>query len=312
MPLSKPIDFSQAVDYAALKDKNVLLTGAASGFGASAAKMFAQHGANLVLADLNEAGGKAVEQELASSGANVKFVRVDVTSVEAQVKLLQEALAFFPRNEVDIYVPNAGILGPPLAIAPADPAGLSSLTSVPQDLAAPVITVNLHAVYVGAMLTLRYGMGLHKSGTAPSPKSIVLLDSLAGYCGAEGCVSYTAAKFGVRGFMRGLRKHAAAVGVRVNSVCPFYVDTPMTAALVPALQAAGIPVASIDHVLEAMARAATDEAAWGRAISVMPEGLMDLGDDAVGKQAGTNFSTAGLGEHWAVLINGPLSDEIPA
>lgn len=76
----------------------------------------------------------------------------------------------------------------------------------------------------------------------------------------------------------------------------------MTAALVPALQAAGIPVASIDHVLEAMARAATDEAAWGmwmrellmssiadffalgRAISVMPEGLMDLGDDAVGKQ----------------------------
>lgn len=74
------------------------------------------------------------------------------------------------------------------------------------------------------MLTLRYGMGLHKSGTAASPKSIVLLDSLAGYCGAEGCVSYTAAKFGVRGFMRGLRKHAAAVGVRVNSVCPFYVD----------------------------------------------------------------------------------------
>ena len=161
---------------------------------------------------------------------SVKFVRVDVTSLEAQVQLLQTALAFFPRNEVDIYVPNAGILGPPLAIAPADPAELSNLKTVPADLAAPVITVNLQAVYVGAMLTLRYGMGLHKSGAAATvPKSIVLIDSLAGYCGAEGCVSYTAAKFGVRGFLRGLRKHAAAVGVRINSVCPFYVNVSVSA-----------------------------------------------------------------------------------
>lgn len=147
-----------------------------------------------------------------------------MTSVTAQAKLLQQALEFFPRNEIDIYVPNAGILGPPLAIAPADPSELANLTTVPADLASPVITVNLQGVYVGTMLALRYGMGLHKSGAATSPKSIVLIDSLAGYCGAEGCVSYTAAKFGVRGFMRGLRKHAAASGVRVNSVCPFYVD----------------------------------------------------------------------------------------
>ena len=69
MPLSQPMNFNQSVDYAALKDRNVLLTGAASGFGASAARMFAQYGANVVLADLNEAGGKAVEQELISSGA---------------------------------------------------------------------------------------------------------------------------------------------------------------------------------------------------------------------------------------------------
>lgn len=85
MPLSKPIDFSQAVDYAALKDKNVLLTGAASGFGASAAKMFAQHGANLVLADLNEAGGKAVEQELVSSGA--KYVDEECEFEQASLNI---------------------------------------------------------------------------------------------------------------------------------------------------------------------------------------------------------------------------------
>ena len=43
----------------------------------------------------------------------------------------------------------------------------------------------------------------------------------------------------------------------------------------------------------------------------MPEGLSDGGDDAVGMQAGKQFSVEGLGEHWALLVNGPLSDEIP-
>ena len=50
----------------------------------------------------------------------------------------------------------------------------------------------------------------------------------------------------------------------------------------------------------------------GRAIFVMPEGLSDGGDDSAGGQGGKSFSLEGFGEHWAVLVNGPMSDEIQA
>ena len=50
----------------------------------------------------------------------------------------------------------------------------------------------------------------------------------------------------------------------------------------------------------------------GRSIFVMPEGLSDGGDDSAGGQGGKSFSTEAFGEHWAVLVNGPMSDEVPA
>lgn len=146
-----------------------------------------------------------------------------MASFESQVAFLREALDFFPRNEVDIYVPGAGILPLPTNIAPEDPAGLANLKKPPQDLTASCINVNLSGVWIGTMLTARYGMGLHKAqdgGSGPT-KSIVLIASLAGYCGAEGSVEYTTTKFGVRGLLRGLRKHLAGLGVRLNAVSPF-------------------------------------------------------------------------------------------
>lgn len=257
---------------------------------------------------------------------------MDVTSFKSQVALLRDALAFFPRNEIDIYVPNAGILSAPTQIAPQDPAGLADLETPPADLSGSVINVNLSGVYVGTMLVARYGMGLHRAsenGAKPA-KTIVLIASLAGYCGAEGSVEYTTTKFGVRGLLRGCRKQMAGLGVRINAVSPFYVETPMTKDAVPALKQAGIPIATVEHVTEAVARLATDESAYGackyvidgaktsadrflpgRSVFVMPEGLSDGGDDSAGLQGGTAFSTKALGEHWALLINGPLSDEIP-
>lgn len=191
---------------------------------------------------------------------------MDVTSFESQVGLLREALDFFPRNEVDIYVPGAGILPLPTQVAPEDPVGLANLRSPPKDLSASCINVNLAGVYVGTLLVSRYGMGLHKAPEGgPKPtKSIVLIASLAGYCGAEGSVEYTTTKFGVRGLLRGLRKQLAGLGVRLNAVSPFYVDTPMTQHAVPVLKQVGIPIATTEHVTEAVARLATDEKAYGR------------------------------------------------
>lgn len=169
-----------------------------------------------------------------------------MTSFDSQVALLRGALEFFPRGEIDIFVPAAGIISMPTQVAPQDPAGLADLKTPPSDLAANVINVNLSGVYVGTLLVARYGMGLHKPREGDSrSKSIVLIASLAGYCGAEGSIEYTTTKFGVRGLLRGLRKQLAGLGVRLNAVSPFYVETPMTAHATPVLKQLGIPIAPV-------------------------------------------------------------------
>lgn len=182
--------------------------------------------------------------------------------------MVREALDFFPRNEIDIFMPNAGILEYPTQINPQDPATLTDLTKPPPDISSKIININLAGVFSGVMLVARYGMGLHKApeGGPKPPKAIVLTASLAGYCGAEGSVEYTATKFGVRGILRGFRKQMASLGVRLNAISPFYVDTPMTSFAMPVLRQAGIPVSTVEHVVEAAARLATDDDAWGKCV----------------------------------------------
>ena len=67
MPPSGPVDLTKSPDYASLKGRNVLVTGGASGLGKAFARMYTQNGANLVIADLNEAAGKQLEEELGSA-----------------------------------------------------------------------------------------------------------------------------------------------------------------------------------------------------------------------------------------------------
>lgn len=179
--------------------------------------------------------------------------------------MVRQAVDFLPRNEIDIFVPCAGILPPPTQIAPADPSQLANLKDVPADLGTKAIKVNLEGVYVGTILVARYGMGLHKAPEGgPKPtKAIVLIASLAGYCGAEQSVEYTTTKFGVRGLLRGLRKQLAGLGVRLNAVSPFYVETPMTEEASKILKSVGIPMAEIQPIADAVARLATDEDAYG-------------------------------------------------
>jgi 5'-hydroxyaverantin dehydrogenase len=137
------------------------------------------------------------------------------------------------------------------------------LTAPPADLAGRLIGVNLTGVFMGTLLVARYGLGLHNNLKPEPTKSIVLIASLAGYCGAEGSVEYTTTKFGVRGLLRGLRKQLAGMNVRLNAVAPFYVDTPMTEQAIPVLKQIGIPIATAEQVTEAVARLSTDEHAYG-------------------------------------------------
>ena len=197
----------------------------------------------------------------------IKFVHVDVSSFASQVAFLRTALDFLPRNEIDIFVPCAGVLGPPTQVSPAPPSELANLGIPPDDLSGRLIGINLTGVFIGTLLVARYGLGLHKTPKPEPAKSIVLVSSLAGYTGAEGSVEYTTTKFGIRGLLRGMRKQLAGMNVRLNAVCPFYVDTPMTGHAIPVLQQLGIPVTAVGQVVEAVARLATDESAYGECFS---------------------------------------------
>ena len=156
-------------------------------------------------------------------------------------------------------------------------------------------------------------MGLHAPAPADSTapkKAIILIGSLAGYSGAELSTEYTVAKWGIRGLLRGARKQLASLNVRLNLVAPFFVDTPLTAHLVPTFKEMGVALAALAQVTEAVARLATDESAWGRSVVVMPEGLMDAGDDTRGAQGGKVLTAEGMGEQWRVFIDGAMSDEV--
>ena len=178
--------------------------------------------------------------------------------------MVQEAVALFPSGEIDIFIPCAGIANDRNIIAPEDPANLANLKSPGLDMQGKVIAVNLTGVFIGTMLVTRYGMGLHKPDAAKRrpTKAVILIASIAGYSGGPPA-EYVASKFGVRGLLRGLRKQLAGLGVRLNAIAPFYVETPLTAQTIPAFKQQGIPIATSAAVTEAVARLSTDEEAYG-------------------------------------------------
>lgn len=75
MPSNKPIDLKKPIDYAALKDRNVLVTGGASGFGKAFVHMFADHGANVVIADIQDGPGKDLEKDLANKSGKCVYAQ---------------------------------------------------------------------------------------------------------------------------------------------------------------------------------------------------------------------------------------------
>ena len=87
----------------------------------------------------------------------VKFVHLDVTSFESQAVFLREALELFPRNEVDVFIPNAGTLSMPTQVNPSDPAELVGMKTAPKDLSTRVL-VSSSACSQAQWLVVRAGL----------------------------------------------------------------------------------------------------------------------------------------------------------
>ena len=180
-----------------LEGKVALITGAARGQGAAAARRYVEEGARVIIADVNDDQGKALADEL---GAAASYRHLDVSS-EAQ---WQELAADLER--LDVLVNNAGILH-------FSPLAKTTLADYER-----VIRIN----QVGCFLGMRTAVPLMSGGG-----SIVNVSSVEGLAAMPMLVAYSASKFAIRGMTKVAAMELGKLGIRVNSVHPGAVDTDM-------------------------------------------------------------------------------------
>jgi 3alpha(or 20beta)-hydroxysteroid dehydrogenase len=190
-----------------LQGKVALVTGGARGMGAAEVRRLHADGASVVAADVLDDDGKALADEL---GDRVRFVHLDVTSEEGWQQAVEQTEREF--GQIDILVNNAGILK------------FNAIADTPLEEFRQVLDVNLIGVFLG-MKTVIPAMKRAGGG------SIVNISSTEGLAGTVFCGAYTASKFGVRGITKVAAIEYGADKIRVNSVHPGGIDTPMTRAV---------------------------------------------------------------------------------
>lgn len=192
-----------------LGGKVAIITGAAQGMGAAHARLFVEEGARVILTDVNADAGAALAQEL---GENASFIAHDVADWAGWQGVVAAAEERF--GPVNVLVNNAGIIGPVKSI----------LDFTPEEFT-EVFKVNELGVFLGMKAVLP-GMIANGGG------SIVNISSIAGMLGtrASSNAAYCSTKFAVRGMSKLIAAQYGHHGIRVNSVHPGYILTPMMVA----------------------------------------------------------------------------------
>ncbi len=219
-----------------LSGKVALVSGGARGLGEAQVRSLVAEGAGVVFGDLLDDEGKALQEEL---GERATYVHLDVTQQEQWA----DAVAVADRlGGVDILVNNAGI---------AIFGGIEEMS--PADFRR-IVDVNLTGVYLG-MHTVLPGMRTRSRGGV-----VINISSTAGMMGYAGLAGYVASKWGVRGLTKAAAMDFAGTGVRVNSIHPGPIRTPMTAGLPDSLYAGqAIPrIGEPDEVARAVLYLAVD------------------------------------------------------
>lgn len=186
---------------ARLQDKVIIITGAAQGMGATHARLCIAAGAKVVLTDINAEKGQALASEL---GSNALFIQHDVTSEDDWAQVIVKTAAQF--GTVNVLVNNAGIT--------------QSKSILDTSLAdyRRILEINQVSVFLG-MKAVIPSMQKTQQG------SIINISSINGLVG--GAIGYTDSKFAVRGMTKAAALECAPYGIRVNSVHPGVIATPM-------------------------------------------------------------------------------------
>jgi NAD(P)-dependent dehydrogenase (short-subunit alcohol dehydrogenase family) len=242
--------------------KVALVTGGASGIGRAIAELLAEEGASIIVTDVDELNGPDVVAGIRKSGREAVFLQQDVTSEPRWAEVAAEIEQRFGR--LDVLVANAGI-------------GIGAPSIVDMSLAdwRRQTAINLDGVF----LSVKYCLPLmRKIGGG----SIIMMSSLAGLRGSPTLAGYSATKGGVRLFAKSVAMECASArdGIRVNSVHPGIIDTPIWGKI-PGGQNAPLDC-------EALAKLATPLGRAGQAREIA-QGVLYLASDASSYVTGTEL-----------------------
>ncbi|MCB1195142.1 3-oxoacyl-[acyl-carrier-protein] reductase [bacterium] len=190
-----------------LTGKNALITGGARGIGKTIAETLAQHGARVILCDIDESIGKGTIDEFSKKKYQSDFFQVDVSSFESVSDTVAKILDKY--NVIDILVNNAGITRDQL---------LLKMTESEWD---QVISVNLKG-------TFNFCKALYRHMMKNRGGKIINIASIIGLIGNAGQANYAASKAGVIGFTKSIARELGPRGVCVNAIAPGFIQTAMT------------------------------------------------------------------------------------
>jgi 3alpha(or 20beta)-hydroxysteroid dehydrogenase len=190
-----------------LVNKVALITGAARGMGRAHAQRFVREGAKVIITDLNEELGQDLMNELGAD--NAFFIHQDVSNIQEWASVVAQGVSRF--GPITVLVNNAGILGP-----------VARTVELREEDYAKVCAVNQHAVFYGMQAVIP---SMLEAGVG----SIVNISSIAGMAANYGfpSLAYVASKFAVRGMTKAAAIEYGPHNIRVNSVHPGFIQTPM-------------------------------------------------------------------------------------
>jgi NAD(P)-dependent dehydrogenase (short-subunit alcohol dehydrogenase family) len=189
-------------------NKVVCITGAGSGIGQQTAVRFAEAGAKIMAADVNEEGLAETARRVGEAGSQAETLVTDVSQPDQVEALVLRCMETF--NSLDVFFANAGIAGV-----------LEPLNKMPNDIISRIVEINI----LGPIYALKYaGPIMAERGSG----AIILTASVAGINAHAGPVVYSASKAAVISLAKTAAQELSGTGVRVNAVCPGLIETGMT------------------------------------------------------------------------------------